>query len=204
MIVYLSTLALQLVHANHCEHLLDTAQGKKMGTLHEIHETARRCNQDVTAFTKFVHLFRTGSTTVNDAWAKHGAITETTGFVEDLRGKLSSRRDDQYQRLSSHSVRAGPRTCEIGTWCGKLLGFPHEFRQCGNEECRSLAGSYLPSAFVLKRGFCWRHTCLSNSNDVDVLQDGWKNIGLDGCGYIVLAQLDIPQHDGVEARILEL
>ena len=55
-----------------------------------------------------------------------------------------------------------------------------------------------------RRGFWWRHTCLSNSNDVDVLQDGWKNIGLDRRGYIVLAQLDIPQHYGVEARIFEL
>ncbi len=46
--------------------------------------------------------------------------------------------------------------------------------------------------------------CLSHSNHVTVLQDGWQAVGLDRGWNLVAAKFNVPKHNRVQPGIFEL
>lgn len=46
-------------------------------------------------------------------------------------------------------------------------------------------------------------TCLCYANDVQILEDSWQAVGLDGSRDLEAAQLDILADDGMQARVVE-
>ena len=115
--------------------------GQKVGSGHEVDETTRSSDEDVTTFLEFVHLLAHRTATICNAWAKHGAIAESTTLIEDLAAQLSSRCDDQDERLSSYTLRLIEAFSKVGTRSSELLGLTHQLGESRNQVGCRLAGT---------------------------------------------------------------
>lgn len=183
-----------------------------MRSVHEVLETPRRGNQNIAALAEFHDLLRDGSTAIHHTRAKHGAIAESSSFVEDLSGKLTGRSNDQDEWLRADTVSLRVEPSSIGTRSREALGLAHELRQHWDQEGRGLAGPYItPVCQRLESGRARRHrkqqsepTSLSTGDDVATRQNSRDAVCLDGRGVCVSAKLDVVHHDWVQASLREL
>src|SRR5947209_26195 len=98
-----------------------------MGHGHEVEQTSWRSNENVTSALKFVLLLSLWCTAVRDARSKHGAIAETTSFIEDLGAQLTSGGNNQDQGLSANSIDLGIEAVgQIWATACQLLDLTHE------------------------------------------------------------------------------
>lgn len=144
MTVYLLVISFKLqVNEDWRANAPDALERQNICLVHEVHNPTRRANQDVTPFLELLPLLAHRSSTVSNAWTKHGAITQASRFVEDLSGKLSSRADDQNQGLGSNRMLRGDECVgDIRTRCSQFLGLTHELGQNGDEESTGFSRAY--------------------------------------------------------------
>jgi hypothetical protein len=106
--------------------LLEAPKGQQVDVAHEVHQAARRSDEDIAAHLELLALIPRRGTTVDDTGAQHGAVAQATGLIEDLAGKLASRADDQDQRLSTDTISCGIVTSRIRARSCKLACLTHE------------------------------------------------------------------------------
>jgi hypothetical protein len=118
----------------------NTVEREQVGTTHEVQEATRSSDENVTALAKLDHLLTHRTTTVSNARTKHRAIAETTSFVEDLAAELTSRSDDENERLSSNTLSASIEVSgDKRTRSGDLLSLAHQLGDDGNQIRSGLA-----------------------------------------------------------------
>lgn len=133
---------------NHSRALLDAAKRENVRLLHKVQQPSWSSDEDITTLLKLLSLVTSGSTTVSDTRTQHGAITQTTGFVEDLCGQLASRGHDEHQRFRTNRVRGRVESgSQIRTRCSKLLCFTHQLREHGDKKSRSFTRSCVLVSF---------------------------------------------------------
>lgn len=110
------------------EDSLDPTHGDDVGLVHEIAESARSGDENVAAFAQIIDVLTEWPAAVGNAWAKHGAITHPTRFVEDLDGELAGGDDNDDEWLSTHAVASGIEVASGGVrlWRSELLRLAHE------------------------------------------------------------------------------
>jgi hypothetical protein len=124
-------------------HVLETLQSQNFRAINEVHETTRGANDNITTLLELLDLLADRATSIDDARAKHRAVTKAPSLVKDLGRKLTARADNENEGLGSNArsdaFLIGDR---IGTRSSELLGLTHELRNDGHQECSSLAGAY--------------------------------------------------------------
>ena len=105
-----------------------------MRLIHEITEPTGGTNEDVAAFKQFFSLTTYGRSSVDDTWAQHGPVTESTCLIEDLSCQLSGRRNNEDKRLCAVHFTKSCWDGRVGAWCSKLTGLSHQLGQGGYEE----------------------------------------------------------------------
>lgn len=166
---------------------LETSERQQVHVLHEVHQTSRSGNEDVAPHLELLALVPAGGAAVDDARAQHGAIAETTSLIEDLARQLASGADDENERLGTNSVSQRIVSRRVGAGCRKLASLAHQLGEDGKQECSSLAGAGL-----------------SDSDDVMACEDRRDAVALDRSRRLVLAELDVVEHDWVKACLVEL
>ena len=114
---------------------------QKVEVGHEVHETTRCRDEDITAHLELLALVLGRCTAVDNARAQHGAVAETASLIEDLAGEFASGADDENKRLSADAVGHGVVARWVGTRGSELAGLAHQARQDGDKESSSLAGT---------------------------------------------------------------
>jgi hypothetical protein len=117
---------------SHVKHLiglvdhdeLDALEREDATTLEEVDETSGSTDKNVTALAELETLGHGIGTTVDHARTKHGPITETTTFIEDLSSQLTGGSNDKDQRLSRVSTL--PSDKSVGTRSRQALGLAHK------------------------------------------------------------------------------
>ena len=72
----------------------NAVEREQVGLAHEVDETTGGGDEDITTLAKLDHLLSHRSTTIGHTGTKHGAIAQTTSFIEDLATELTSGSDD--------------------------------------------------------------------------------------------------------------
>ena len=70
-----------------------------MGLVHEVAESTRGSDEDVTALPQVVDILTQWPATIRNARTKHGSVAHAASLIEDLHGKLASRNYDDDERL---------------------------------------------------------------------------------------------------------
>ena len=156
-----------------------------MRLVQEVLEATRSRDEDITALHHLFALILDGTTTIGHTRAKHGAVGQAASMIEDLSCQLTSRRQNEDQRLGTNRVELA--VAETRTRSSKLLVLTHELRQHGDEISSSLSGAGL-----------------GHSHNIAVLENGRKEIALDRGRIRVAAKVDVLQHDRVKTGVLEL
>lgn len=124
-----------------------------MSLFHEIKKTAGSGNQDIASFLKLLTLEARRSTTIGDTRTQHGAIAQTTRFIEDLSCQFPSGADDQNQRLCSNSILPWVKLFrEVRPRSSQLPRLAHQLGKNWNQE-----GPRLSRAYVLLGPTCAKH-----------------------------------------------
>ena len=121
-------------------NLPNTVQGEDVRFAHDVDETTRSSNENVTTFLELSDLLTDWTTTICNAGTKHGAIAQTTSLIEDLCAKLTSGSDNEDQWLSTNTIVL-LTLCNVGTRSSELLGLAHQLGENRDEESSSLAGT---------------------------------------------------------------
>lgn len=112
-----------------------------MSLPHEIKKATGSSNEDVTSFLELISLKSGRGTSIHNARAKHGTVTETTSFIEDLGSQLTSWAYDQNQRLRANGISDRIKSLgDVWTRCSKLLRLSHELGENWNEESTRFSG----------------------------------------------------------------
>ena len=94
--------------------------------IEKVHQTSRSSDQNVTAFAQVLSLRTRGGTAVNTTRAKHRSITQLPGFVEYLKGKFTTRSENEDKRFSTDTVCLWIERVRIRTRGGQLLCLPYQ------------------------------------------------------------------------------
>jgi hypothetical protein len=133
---------------SHVKHLiglvdhneLDALERENTATLEEVDETSGSTDKNVTTLAELETLGHGIGTTVDHTRTKHGPVTETTTFIEDLSSQLTGGSDDKNQRFSRVSTL--PSEKSVGTRSRQTLGLAHQLGQDGDEESSRLSRTY--------------------------------------------------------------
>lgn len=115
-----------------------------MSLLHEIEQTARSGNQNVTSLLKLLTLEASRSTAISNTRAQHGPVAQTTGFIKDLSGQFTSGADNQNQRLCSNGMFPWVESFrEVRSRSSQLPRLAHQLGKNWNEESPRLSRAYV-------------------------------------------------------------
>jgi hypothetical protein len=121
---------------------LEAIERQEIELRHEVKQSSRSGNENIAPHLELLSLQPGGGTTIDDAWTKHGAVAQSTSFIEDLACKLTGWANDKDQRLRTHAIRQWIVANRVRTRGGQETGFAHELRQDGDQVCRSLARAF--------------------------------------------------------------
>lgn len=160
---------------------LDASHREDVRLVHQVLETARGTNKQVTALAELLKVDANGNTSVRAHGAQHGTVAKSAGFVEDLLSQLAGRDDDNDKGLGTHAATVdGARSLE-------LANLAHQLGDDRDQISSSLAGA-----------------SLGDSDKVVASQDDGNAVALDDGGVLVVAHLDVSKDLGVKTSILKL
>ena len=89
-----------------------------MRFVHDVKQTTRSGDKDVTALLKLSHLLTDWTSTVCNTWPQHGAAAGLASFVEDLTVEFAGESDNEDKWLATNAITLNIKTIsQFGSRC---------------------------------------------------------------------------------------